>query len=537
MATFREVQTRDTLNTPRAADAPSGTSSLLLALCAALVVCCLPYLVPGLESLRAWTPQDGVPFAGFFRTDRSGPLVGEASGGLTHQQSMSRRERDVMSLLEEQPTASLVQPAAGSGGSGGGKLLASAGPPKIHIPEKLYKDAEVLIDDPHDAMEPFYRALARTARKEAGAITRIAHWGDSAVAPDDMCSVTRTLLQKQFGDAGHGFILVAPATRWYHHHWIYHRSSDWRKLRITHRHAKDGRYGFGGVRAVGNSRSRLRVGTSRRGPIGHKVSRFDVLFLKGPRQGRLVLTVDRDKKKRQQVNAASETWQDAVHTVRVPDGPHELQVRIKGGPVSVYGVALERDGPGVVYDNVGLVGAFGSRMLNAATEHWKNQLATRRPDLMILMFGGNTLSYPYWRPDRYRKSFDKVVRRFRTSRPGAACLVMTPVDHGEHHRNRVRTKPRLLEMVAIQRKVALQNKCAFYSLFDAMGGEGSMGIWIVKRPRLAMPDLAHVTYDGAKVLGTLFYKALMAGFAHYLERQGKQARLAPAPAPPRSNKL
>ena len=46
-----------------------------------------------------------------------------------------------------------------------------------------------------------------------------------------------------------------------------------------------------------------------------------------------------------------ETEADAFETIEVPDGEHELSLRIRGGSPILYGMVLERDGPGVVYDS------------------------------------------------------------------------------------------------------------------------------------------------------------------------------------------
>jgi hypothetical protein len=73
----------------------------------------------------------------------------------------------------------------------------------------------------------------------------------------------------------------------------------------------------------------------------------------------------------------------------------------------------------------------------------------------------------------------------------------------------------VLEMLPVQRKIALEEGCAWYSVFEAMGGEGSMGRWNRSSPRLGWGDLAHVTRAGAEVLGERFYRAILKGLAAY----------------------
>ena len=63
--------------------------------------------------------------------------------------------------------------------------------------------------DQHDALRAFYLALWRTELGAPGAITRVLHYGDSPVTADSITADVRSLLQQHFGDAGHGFILIA----------------------------------------------------------------------------------------------------------------------------------------------------------------------------------------------------------------------------------------------------------------------------------------------------------------------------------------
>ena len=67
------------------------------------------------------------------------------------------------------------------------------------------------------ALDSFYATLARTRGREPGAITRILHYGDSVITSDYVSGTMRRRFQAEFGDAGHGFILVANPWEWYFH--------------------------------------------------------------------------------------------------------------------------------------------------------------------------------------------------------------------------------------------------------------------------------------------------------------------------------
>ena len=60
-------------------------------------------------------------------------------------------------------------------------------------------------------LDHFYAALLK------GGTVRILHYGDSPTTGDLITADARALLQKQFGDAGTGFVLIARPWAWYNH--------------------------------------------------------------------------------------------------------------------------------------------------------------------------------------------------------------------------------------------------------------------------------------------------------------------------------
>jgi len=66
-------------------------------------------------------------------------------------------------------------------------------------------------------------------------------------------------------------------------------------------------------------------------------------------------------------------------------------------------------------------------------------------------------------------------------------------------------------LVAEQQQVALELGCAYYDTYRAMGGKGSMPIW-VKRG-LGQADLTHPSGAGAERLANWIHGALLRGYA------------------------
>jgi lysophospholipase L1-like esterase len=91
-------------------------------------------------------------------------------------------------------------------------------------------------------------------------------------------------------------------------------------------------------------------------------------------------------------------------------------------------------------------------------------------------------------------------------------IVVSPLDRAESKNGQLVTKRVILDLVAIQRRVALSHGVAFWSTFDAMGGEGSMARWVKSQPQLAGGDLTHPTPLGAEVIGDMLSDALVRAY-------------------------
>lgn len=493
---------------------------LAVALVTALTCAAVTYAVPDLERFRPWIPGEPAPLTDLFSNWREASLPAWAGAGGSYG-GEAQPDRTAGELGDTI--------AANLGGATPNAPPASA---TLRIDPSEYEGIEVtLVDHEHRGMAPFYEALIRTMDPEARAVTRVGHWGDSSIATDLITHTIRRNLQARFGDAGHGFILVAKGYMPYRHRDVVHRASDtWMLKEITRNVDSSGYYGYGGIQYRGRPGSWARFATDDRGPVGGAVSRYDIFYQRHRRGGDIRVRID-DEDPRLFSTRQPET-EDAVERIEVPDGAHRLEVRFGGrGQPRIYGVAMEREGPGVVYDSLGIVGARANRLLNYDAGHIAGQIRLRGLDLVVLGFGGNEASDHIQR-ERYAQDYRRVIRRMRAGREELGCLVFAPLDQGERsERGRIVTMESIPDIVAGQRAAAAAEGCAFFDTWAAMGGEGAMRAWYRHRPRLAMGDFRHATPAGYEVIGNLFYKALLEGLADYLETRRPEAVLDAGAAP------
>ncbi len=366
------------------------------------------------------------------------------------------------------------------------------------------------------ALDGYYASLAKTIAREPGAVTRVLHYGDSVITADLISGTMRRLTQARFGDAGHGFILLANPWEWYFHNDVSHSATEgWVQSRITGPLVGDGLYGLGGVsfHSSGGAASAW-FSTKAKGDYGRKVSRFDVYYLEQPAGGDVNLLVP--GRPAENLTTRGPKKVSRVRSVTVPDGPGQMTVRTwAGGDVRLFGVALERDVPGVVYDALGANGARMRLWDSMNTEHWREQLALRKPALIVLEYGTNESEDSDFRSDTYDAALDRVLTKVAKAADGASVLVVAPLDRAERVSGKLRTRPIILKLVEAQRKAAAAHGFAFWNTFEAMGGEGAMGRWIQAKPQLGSWDFTHPTPLGAEAIATLLFNALNAGYAAY----------------------
>jgi lysophospholipase L1-like esterase len=474
-----------------------------------VAACALTYLIPPMHSLRPWIPgEEDLPVVRLFKQWGDIPAFAGHGGSYRGSATTAKASERLADAVGETVAANL-----------GAETIAQPPPEDIlRIDSAEYEGISVRIEDPSGrGMAPFYEALEKTARGDAGAITRVGHYGDSSIATDLITSTVRDNLQARFGDAGHGFVLAAKGYIPYKHRGVRQSSNSeaWELREVVRRQDRDGRYGYGGVQSRAMRGAWARVGTAKRGDVGKNASRFDVYYETRPRGGKF--SVRLDKGERETVSTKADARGEAVYSVEAPDGPHVLELRyLRGGTVNFFGVVVEREGPGVVYDSLGLVGARANRLLNFDEAHIRRQLESRGVNLIVLGFGGNEASDERTE-DAFYEDYVEVLQRMRQGREDLGCLVFSPLDQATRERGRIRTLDTIPLIVSAQRRAAFDSGCAFYDTWQAMGGENAMRRWYKARPRLAMGDFRHATPAGYEIIGNMFYKALLAGFAGYLE--------------------
>lgn len=463
------------------------------------------YLVPGLHALRPWVPDGSyVPFWNVVGRE----ILGEGKAMEAEAAELrALQEKAEHSARAAEGPASLREKAAAP---------APVFPPLRKEQEREPPSHQI---EHEDALDHFYRQLTLVDLGVQGSVVRASHWGDSVLGMDGITSEIRHRLQARFGDAGHGFHLLDRYNPSYRHQGIeFEPGGGWlRCFIVSGCDRKESHFGYGGLIVQANRGAAANFATTEEG-FGGIASRFELWFARLERGGKFEIVVD--GKATEVVDTRGSDLQDAWHEVRVEPGSHSFQVRAAGGgEVRGYGVVLENDGPGVVWDGMALIGGSSRGLRTQDPEHIKNQIRHRDTDLLVFMFGGNDMQRNHVdlkeSMEPYFEEFGDVIERFRAGKPEASCLIMSVLDHGKRTNDHIASIPFAGELARAQGEVARRNGCAFFDTYEATGGEGTVARWYRAKPRLISADLGHPNSLGHKVIADLVVDAILHGYQEY----------------------
>lgn len=345
---------------------------------------------------------------------------------------------------------------------------------------------------------------------------RILHYGDSQLENDRMTSLLRFRVQKVFGGSGCGMV---PAVPLYFGNptFIEAIEGDW--IRYTGFGKRDSSLGHRSYGAM-NCFTALPADSSDKEAFlrfefrkGRRASRFSSmkLFLHAyANDGSIVISVN---------DTISDTLTNVYEGFQVIDYRPEVSVEniqlnfeIKEGG-RIYGISFDSNA-GIQMDNMAMRGSSGLEFRRQDSLYLKNMLDFLNPGLFILQFGGNTVPY-IKKTGFYKSSFKKELLYLRSLCPDAAIIVIGPSDMSRKEKGKFITWESVEPVRNALKGAALDAGCAFWDMYEAMGGENSMDAFVKSTPALAQADYTHFTPKGANLIAEMFLNSLMVEYSRY----------------------
>jgi lysophospholipase L1-like esterase len=189
--------------------------------------------------------------------------------------------------------------------------------------------------------------------------------------------------------------------------------------------------------------------------------------------------------------------------------PVRKQVRLdflEGEFPKVFGLAL--DGThGVAVDNFPMRGSSAQGFTTMNKEFYGGQLRNMNVKLIILQYGVNVIPGMLSDYGYYRVMLTRQLRAIKQAYPDISILVIGPSDMSMNDEGNFISYPNIPMIRNAMRDAAFANNCAFWDLYEAMGGENSMKSWV--EAGYAQKDYTHFSFKGSTFVGEMIFEALL----------------------------
>ncbi len=396
------------------------------------------------------------------------------------------------------------------------------------MPGLEYFDSEKM------ALFSFFQALQQIAVNGQG--LHIMHYGDSQLEGDRISDYLRTRLQNEFGGSGPGlFPIDRGLGRLYFTTSI---SDNWTKYSFANRKTTGKKVMLGPLASL------FKFGSWRNDSLGtgygyqkawFKVAKFGKakdkiqdytrcrLFISGSDQPVIVdMAAGKTRRERDTIHASTGC---TYLSYSFDDAPESLTFHFESaGSPSFSGISLDNP-EGISVDNIPLRGSSGLEFTKMNPALLRTLFSSLNVKLLIIQFGANLIAGTpeYFR--NYEKSLSAQLRFIKSIYPDVCILVIGSSDAACKIGGSYESYPHIEALIEAQRNAAFKNGCAFWNLYQKMGGRNSMVSWVNADPTLATTDFIHFNHSGARVVGKLLFNDLMYDYRDFL--RSKRGRFNP----------
>ncbi|MBW1296869.1 lipase [Aquimarina litoralis] len=353
---------------------------------------------------------------------------------------------------------------------------------------------------------------------------RIIHYGDSQIEGDRITGYIRNRLQGMYGGSGPGFIpvkpvynqiaaIVKPSENWF-------RYARFDPTQEKFKHKKYGAY-MSVSRFTKHQKTALDsvaldsmpivkasvvVGKSKKAYA--KFRRFTNIGLHyGNCKYPIKISVYNNGKLIQQDSLKTD---GRYHKYRIKTSttPGNLKIELEGKvSADFYGLTLD-GGSRVQMDNVAMRGSSGTIFSSTNATIYGQMMRNLKPKVIIMQYGGNTMPYlkDSTKVDNYAKSMVNQINWLRRRTKNVSFIFIGPTDMCLPVNGKMETYPLLPYLNEKLIQTCSENNIAYWSMYDAMGGKGSMPFWVEEK--LTANDYMHFTWKGTKIISELFFTAL-----------------------------
>lgn len=376
--------------------------------------------------------------------------------------------------------------------------------------------------------DTLFRKCAHALGKNARKPVRIGYYGDSMIEGDLLTQDLRSLLQQKFGGRGLGWLpvtsVVSSFRKTINHTFDTERWTTYSALNNAEL-KKIGIQGYGFQPATTERADSANAPWVRYaipgGPVADSLSVY-VLY-KGNDDTATLYTCINDTIFRHQTLVPDR----AVHKITLFNDKKLSSIRISvASPdtMVLLGVYIESR-RGVILENFSLRGNSGLTFSGMPYTIFKETNKQAPLDLIVYHYGLNVMGEGDFSKSMnwYKSGLVSNLSYLRNMYPNVPILVASVTDKGKKDdAGEVSTDPNVPMVVACQQYAADSVGLAFWNLYDAMGGSGSMVKWVRQSPPLAGTDYTHINGRGGKKVAEMLFNAILHRYEQYLAKTSKQ---------------
>lgn len=345
----------------------------------------------------------------------------------------------------------------------------------------------------------FMSALHELSAKK-GRKVRIGYFGDSMIEGDLITQTIRSILQNRFGGNGVGFIPITSIVSHFRQTVKTQSNENWDDVNYTNNKEKK-IIGISGHTFFARQDALLSV---KPGGGRHLSSLYQLSLLCGSSEKGLDLTFNN-----RNLHVVTGGHFNVVNLSADSALVAEAVIRMNESNVPLYGLAAESK-TGIILDNLSFRGTSGTELLRLNSKMLRQIDSLRGYDLVVLHYGPNLLYADSIKDfGWYRQQIEKSIRHLKQAFPNTSFLIISTADKSFKIDGEYRTGDGVEALLAAQQEAARRQKCAFYNLYEAMGGYNSMKTWAEKKPILAGNDYTHFNQSGSAKIGRLIANAIL----------------------------
>ncbi|MCC5943539.1 MAG: hypothetical protein JJT94_01285 [Bernardetiaceae bacterium] len=384
-----------------------------------------------------------------------------------------------------------------------------------------------------NTLDSFFQRLYKLSSKPE--LVRVVHYGDSQIEGDRITKYLRERMQNRFGGCGVGMLPIvarkgARATIGYNF------SNNWKKYAYVDSENKPKHNQLGMLLQYNRFSKNTQAATDSTtqktdyawikyydNKLGYakckEIEQLRLLYKGNEAQIKLQIKLNKDSIAYQGELKPS-AGADHLSIFRLPlktkFSEIDIQFDVRGNP-DFYAVSLDCN-YGIAVDNIALRGSSGTEFSKQQRQIFSEQIQKMNVGLIIVQFGVNVVPNVLENYGFYERMMYQQLNYLRSLNPDACILVVGVSDMARKKGTEMQSYPNIPAVRDAQRRAAFRTGCAFWDLYEAMGGEGSMLAWVQNKPALAGRDYTHFNEKGANLVGEMLYNALMNEYDLYKEK-------------------